>query len=634
MNDGHVCHHDLQKEAILPFETSEEGGLHTSSGNYGTVFKVKIHPAHCNFDSSDNPGLYFGVKRLKDKDRAAFNKEVNTLERFSINTNKHLIQLLATYKYQNSYYLIFPWADNNLQGLWESIKQPQHTHKLALWMARQCHGLALGLSNIHVCQQNEGLLPHEKPFGRHNDIKHENVLWFKDNSQDAEEYCGELKISDFGLVKFNSEGSRYMITKDNLFTPTYMPPECALPNHVISRSLDLWSLGCLYLEFVTWLLKGYIVAIERFTDDRLDEGGNSDETEFSDDNFFAVAENMVTLKSSVVACMKDLHSDPQCTAYLHDFLDLYNCRSSSNWPGDLALSMTYFVQSKTTNAILFGCDDKIMNKVKWRLRNAGENVSHPLLLVGIFVELERTRQLALVKSNLDNLLDVASLLSQNKEVDDSSIDPWLDIYYIKIALQSWKKQLQKVVDHVDELSAMWREETCTGFHYKAQRAGMRIKERILEIIDDYDEKISECEMIIEGMTLANSMGHSKANTSIAVATKEDSSQMRSIAFLTMVFLPATFVATLFSMTFFQWIPDDSEKMVSPFLWIYFVVALLLTLFTVWLLRRLANPKTDKSGVEDPEKGLLPRTFQSAAWKMEGIKRESEKIHQMQRLHGR
>lgn len=173
--------------------------------------------------------------------------------------------------------------------------------------------------------------------------------------------------------------------------------------------------------------------------------------------------------------------------------------------------MTYFVESRTTNAILFGCDNEIMEKVKWRLRNAEQNVCHPLLLVGIFAELERARQLALVNRNFDKLLDIASRLSQNEKVIDTSIDPWLDIYYLKIALQSWKKQLQKVVDHVEELSAMWcertghNEETSGTFQSKAQDAGIRIKERLLEIMDDYDEKISECEMITEGMTLANSL---------------------------------------------------------------------------------------------------------------------------------
>ncbi|KAF3802822.1 hypothetical protein GCG54_00000189, partial [Colletotrichum gloeosporioides] len=330
-----VYHYDLQKETVLPFERSEEEGLNAGKGSYGTVFKVKIHAAHCDFDPCSNPNLEFGIKRLERSEEIAFNNEVDTLKRFSINTNNHLIQLLATYKWRNSYYLVFPWADKNLQGLWEAIERPQNSLKLSLWVARQCHGLAVGLSNIHVYQsqpQNEtgvstlALPSDEKPYGRHNDIKHENVLWFKDHSNDAEEYAGELKISDFGFVRFNSEGSRSIIPTHNLFTPTYMPPECALPNHIISRSFDLWSLGCMYLEFVTWLLKGYTAATDDFIDDRIDdcqieEDRRVEVTEFKDDNFFIIRDNIVSLKNSVVACIKSLHSHPHCTAYLHDFLD-------------------------------------------------------------------------------------------------------------------------------------------------------------------------------------------------------------------------------------------------------------------------------------------------------------------------
>ncbi|KAH0426457.1 FAD binding domain protein [Colletotrichum camelliae] len=328
-NPDNVYHYDLQPEMILPFQSSTEGP-NTDSGSYGTVFKVRMHPAHCDFDPYENRDLFFGVKRLKKSDGVAFKKEVDTLKRFSVNTSKHLIQLLATYRYQNNYYLIFPWADSNLQGLWESIKNPPHSLNLSLWVARQCHGLAVGLSNIHVYQsqpENDLRVPslvptsHEKPFGRHNDIKHENVLWFRDNSKDAEDYAGQLKISDFGFVNFNSEGSRSIVPNQALFTPTYRPPECAVPNHTISRALDLWSLGCLYLEFVTWLLKGYAAATDDFTDKRLSEGQHSDVKEFQDDNFFTMESGVLSLKPSVIKCMMDLHMDPHCTPYLHDFLD-------------------------------------------------------------------------------------------------------------------------------------------------------------------------------------------------------------------------------------------------------------------------------------------------------------------------
>lgn len=122
-----------------------------------------------------------------------------------------------------------------------------------------------------------------------------------------------------------------------------------------------------------------------------------------------------------------------------------------------------------------------------------------------FAEHERTRQFGLAHRNFEKLLNVAD------NGIESSIDPWLDIYYLKIALKTWKKQLQKVVEHADELFTTWcvrtghEEETREVLKCKADVAGIRIKERVREIIDDYDEKIGESEMVMEGTPLANSL---------------------------------------------------------------------------------------------------------------------------------
>jgi hypothetical protein len=75
---------------------------------------------------------------------------------------------------------------------------------------------------------------------------------------------------------------------------------------------------------------------------------------------------------------------------------------------------------------------------------------------------------------------------------------------------------------------------------------------------------------------------------IAVATKRDSTAMKTIALLTIVFLPPTFVATFFSMTMFDWKPQDQDSGVaSKYLWVYWVVSIPLTAFVllcwrVWL----------------------------------------------------
>lgn len=82
------------------------------------------------------------------------------------------------------------------------------------------------------------------------------------------------------------------------------------------------------------------------------------------------------------------------------------------------------------------------------------------------------------------------------------------------------------------------------------------------------------------------------------------------------------------MTFFQWIPDDSNETVSPYLWIYFVVTLGLTFFTVGLWYLFANSKkAAKNRVLDPEKALGPRALAGvvSAFKSIKTKRPSDKL---------
>lgn len=67
---------------------------------------------------------------------------------------------------------------------------------------------------------------------------------------------------------------------------------------------------------------------------------------------------------------------------------------------------------------------------------------------------------------------------------------------------------------------------------------------------------------------------------IAEATMNDSASMKTIAILTMIFLPGTAVASFFSMTMWDWNTSDGTALVNPWLWIYFAVATPLTLGVV------------------------------------------------------
>lgn len=217
-------------------------------------------------------------------------------------------------------------------------------------------------------------------------------------------------------------------------------------------------------------------------------------------------------------------------------------------------------------------------------------------------------------------------LSDAEDEPDAYVKQWLQISWLRNGLQNWKQELDKMIAHSDALREM---KLCysnpgkdasdstdttpinTSFAddafqvetqdyssldkvRKLEDAGRRIHQRLLELRGEYDEHIRACATVIEGMALAarlewNKVGRddaltnreiSQSSVDIAEATRRDGERVRTIAILTMVFLPATFVATVFSMTFFNWTPAEGEAVLSPYIWIYAVGTVIFTCLTL------------------------------------------------------
>jgi hypothetical protein len=56
--------------------------------------------------------------------------------------------------------------------------------------------------------------------------------------------------------------------------------------------------------------------------------------------------------------------------------------------------------------------------------------------------------------------------------------------------------------------------------------------------------------------------------------------MRTIASVTLAFLSATFVSAIFSMSFFNYSPDSGSWTISDKFWVYWVVAIPITIISV------------------------------------------------------
>ncbi|KAK5990066.1 hypothetical protein PT974_08329 [Cladobotryum mycophilum] len=65
---------------------------------------------------------------------------------------------------------------------------------------------------------------------------------------------------------------------------------------------------------------------------------------------------------------------------------------------------------------------------------------------------------------------------------------------------------------------------------------------------------------------------------IAHASKRDSTAMKTISLMGALFLPGTFLASVFSMTFFNF--QDANSTVSTWLWVYFAITIPITFFIV------------------------------------------------------
>jgi hypothetical protein len=213
---------------------------------------------------------------------------------------------------------------------------------------------------------------------------------------------------------------------------------------------------------------------------------------------------------------------------------VYNCRSTASWPGDLALSATYLPNRKFTYGIMYGCTGNITNMVVKRLSNSDMKAFHPLTLPTIFADIERKRHFDIASDYanefLQRVMDIVnnttkestaaslpgrpktlnseklSVSAVDSAVDSTLVKQWLRRIHFRNGLESWQAQLHVLMGHVTELEDAYL--TSQGPNdsiyidevNQMRRHGVKIKARLQQIANEYDEKIRECNGYIDGMS--------------------------------------------------------------------------------------------------------------------------------------
>ncbi|KAK1777130.1 HET-domain-containing protein [Copromyces sp. CBS 386.78] len=256
----------LEPRHILPWIKEDQKLI--GSGSFGEVRQVT--PSQSNIVDPAFQGSPIAVKALKNVDkgddeendvqnsRNEWDREVRT--HINIKNMKdgkghaHIIPFFGAIEKGTSRYLLFQWADGgNLRDFWKSHPNPTPTAALVEKFLHQLRGIADALYNLHTFKR-DGC---EDGSYRHGDLKPENILSVGSLKGDF----GTLMVSDLGLAKHHplATNLRRHQTSTEATTWRYQPPEVSIEEKKSigrSRRYDIWSMGCVTLEFIIWLLYG------------------------------------------------------------------------------------------------------------------------------------------------------------------------------------------------------------------------------------------------------------------------------------------------------------------------------------------------------------------------------------------
>ncbi|GKT64291.1 protein kinase domain-containing protein [Colletotrichum tofieldiae] len=297
--------------------------LETSESNFSTVTHLVIHRGHLKFENDDQIGTvldsdgnpHVAVKKLltrgtAEKFQQVVENEASVLGRFQNHNHPHFVRAIARYTQENHHYFVFPWAKGgNLREFWDqqpslsraSLNFSTHDWDTYIrWFFDQLVGLASAIKELHHPDEEFGV------SCRHGDLKPENILCFSHDAPGPGKIPTSVKlvIADAGHAKVHEKVTelRQDITNTPAGTNTYKPPEVVyLPKEARSRRYDIWSLGCLYLEFIIWILYDRD-GLQRF---RTDIGPSEP---------FFKEHPEITVKDMVKKWIQYIKEDPRCSS--------------------------------------------------------------------------------------------------------------------------------------------------------------------------------------------------------------------------------------------------------------------------------------------------------------------------------
>ncbi|KAF2267282.1 kinase-like protein [Lojkania enalia] len=328
-------HLDLHDRCLLPFiqqrvikEVSREK----------TIYAVKIHHQYQNMYHSSEASTPIltkshepevAVKKFSASVYKNFEHEQAILNQLRHLNDHRIMTLLATYQFRGDYFIIMPLAECNLSEFWKRTDPTPDFQGYVGWFMNEITGMMSTLSRMHsMISSPTSPLPNSSPSPSspstgifHGDIKPQNILLMLSNvALPTHPTQPILTLNDFGLSAWCTIPASPLL----LSTRTYEAPETELSQNP-SLNSDIWSLGCVILEFLIWLLQGS-KGVERFATERIMETPGSG-VPLKDDHFFMLEyEGGQTMRAmvreTVERWVQALYADEMCVGMVREVLGL------------------------------------------------------------------------------------------------------------------------------------------------------------------------------------------------------------------------------------------------------------------------------------------------------------------------
>ncbi|KAF8856396.1 hypothetical protein BDZ45DRAFT_594255 [Acephala macrosclerotiorum] len=278
------------------------------------------------------------------------------------------------------------------------------------------------------------------------------------------------------------------------------------------------------------------------------------------------------------------------------------------WLGSWSLGISYDYNSGVTSALLVGLENRVLRSSFIRLlKSKAELAGHPSLLPLLLCDTLAERHAREVHLSTNRILELETSIGVNDYTDGTPVAELDEADFTRIS-QSLNGELSRLANyekwvnsHIVLLKEVLNGDGATGistdsrWHSRSAQQTRKLEVMIKQYGNsllgwnvDLLARIACQQKIVQGQiqTVYNLLAQrdNRLNIEIARASKRDSTAMKTIAILTMMFLPGAFIATLFSMNMFNWQAENGENVLSAYFWVYWVITVPITaiVLLIWM----------------------------------------------------